>query len=279
MTKLDNVTVNEVRRFWERHPLAAAAIPAAPGTREFYEHFARLREDIEPPAFQEWYYAYATYRGKRVLDVGCGNGYLLSHFARAGAETTGVDLTTRGVALSAERFRLEGLPGRFVQANAEQLPFVDGQFDLVLSMGVLHHTPKTEAAVAEIRRVLRPGGRLLVMLYHRNSLVYRFLFPLVRRLKPSVRGKSQEEMVNRVDGIENPLGKVYSKAQMRQLLDGFGDIEVLAQCVEPAHFGREWIGRLVPALVRGWLGPYVGWFLYARAIKGAQSPRGSSPTA
>jgi ubiquinone/menaquinone biosynthesis C-methylase UbiE len=274
MTSLDRVTVNEVRRFWESHPLAAAAIPAAPGTREFYEHFARLREDVEPPAFQERYYAYATYRGKRVLDVGCGNGYLLSHFARAGAETTGVDLTTRGVSLSAERFRLERLPGRFVQANAEQLPFADGHFDLVLSMGVLHHTPRTEAAVAEIRRVLRPRGRLLIMLYHRNSLVYRFLFPLVRRLKPSVRGKSQQEMVNRVDGIENPLGKVYSKAEMRGLLDGFTDIEVLAQCVEPAHFGREWIGRLVPARVRRGLGPYVGWFLYARAIKGAPPPRG-----
>jgi len=267
-----HVTVADVQRFWEQHPLAAAAIDAPPGSPEFFRAFSELREQVEPRAFQERFYSYSNYPGQRVLDVGCGNGYVLSHFARNGAETTGIDLTRRAVDLSRRRFELEGLRGTFVQASAEQLPFEDSYFDLVVSVGVLHHTPRTEVAVQEIYRVLKPGGRFLLMLYHRNSLVYRFVFPLARALKPSVRGKSQEEMANRVDGVDNPLGKVYSRAEMRELLRAFSEVDVRPECLEAAHFGKEWVGRLVPAAIRNHLAQYVGWFLYGQAVKEASGP-------
>ena len=262
-------TVAEVRRFWETSPLASAAIAAEPGTPEFYARFRLLREAVEPPAFQERFYEYGRYAGQRVLDVGCGNGYILSQYARHRARVTGVDLTSKGTWLSARRFALEGLPGNFLQANAEALPFRDASFDLVCSMGVLHHTPDTERAVAEIHRVLRPGGCFLVMLYHRDSLAYRFAFNLARYLKPSFRGRTLQQMANRVDGEANPLGKVYSRPEMARLLGAFSSLEQSVACLEASHFGRRWLGELVPARARERLARRWGWFLYARARKRA----------
>jgi SAM-dependent methyltransferase len=261
--------VSDVRRFWEAHPLATAGISHAPGTLAFYERFRVLREQIEPPSFQERYYRYGDQAGRRVLDVGCGNGYLLSHYARAGARTTGIDLTAAGVALSAGRFRLEGLSGAFTQGNAEALPFRTASFDLVLSMGVLHHTPNTAGAIGEIHRVLKPGGEFLIMLYHRNSLAYRWVFSVGRFLKPRYWRKSLQEMVNRVDGDENPLGRVYDRREMGRLLGAFQSVQTEVGCLEPTHFGKEWLGRLVPAAVRDRLATRWGWFLYARARKPA----------
>jgi 2-polyprenyl-3-methyl-5-hydroxy-6-metoxy-1,4-benzoquinol methylase len=263
--------VADVRRFWESHPLATAGIAYEPGTREFYEQFRVLREQVEPPAFQAAFYQYGAYAGRRVLDVGCGNGYLLSHYARGGAQTAGIDLTAAGIGLSRRRFQLEGLAGAFTQGNAEALPFAAASFDLVLSMGVLHHTPNTAGAVDEIHRVLKPGGEFLVMLYHRNSLAYRWVFSVGRFLKPRYWTKSLQEMVNRVDGDENPLGRVYSRREMADLLRGFESVETQVGCLDATHFGKEWLGRLVPAPIRDRMATRWGWFLYARGRKPAAS--------
>jgi len=88
-----------------------------------------------------------------------------------------------------------------------------------------------------------------------------------RFLKPRYWRKSLQEMVNRVDGDENPLGRVYSRGEMATLLHRFESVETSVACLEPTHFGREWLGRLVPAGIRDRLAPRWGWFLYARARK------------
>jgi ubiquinone/menaquinone biosynthesis C-methylase UbiE len=97
------------------------------------------------------------------------------------ANYTGVDLTDAAVSLAKRRFELFQLPGTFHVADAERLDFPDNSFDLVYSHGVLHHTPDTAAAVREIHRVLRPGGKAVVMLYHRDSYNYRINISMLRR--------------------------------------------------------------------------------------------------
>lgn len=261
--------VADVRRFWEDNPLAAAAIEHELGTPEFFERFRLLREQVEPPALQASLYRYDAFAGRRVLDVGCGNGYVLSQYARHHARATGVDLTARGIGLSRQRFRIEGLAGEFAQSNAEALPFRTASFDLVVSVGVLHHTPDTTRAVDEIHRVLKPGGTFLVMLYHRNSLAYRWVFSVGRFLKPKYWRKSLQEMVNRVDGDANPLGKVYSRAEMVALLRRFESVKTRVDCLEESHFGKAWVGGLVPKPIRDRLATRWGWFLYATARKRA----------
>src|SRR5579864_4245562 len=100
------VTNAEVRAFWEQHPVAAAEIAAAPGSPAFYAAFDKLREvdDCEPYAFSNRIHGYERSEGKSVLDIGCGNGYVLSRYARHGAEVHGIDLTETAVNLSRRRF-------------------------------------------------------------------------------------------------------------------------------------------------------------------------------
>jgi SAM-dependent methyltransferase len=250
----------DVRAVWEANPVASAAVPQALGTPEYFRDYDRLREVNEPPEFSARLHEYAAAAGRRVLDVGCGNGYVLERYARHAARTVGVDLTRAAVSLSARRFALASLPGAFVQASAEALPFPDAAFDFVCSMGVVHHTPRPEAALAEIRRVLRPGGRLVLMVYHRGSALYRWRFPAMRRL----RGWSISRQVDEVDGVGNPKGEVYSDAEIRAALPGFAELETWAGLLQrwmlppPLH-------RVVPERLLRPLERRYGWFLYVKA--------------
>ena len=255
--KKPRITTEDVRDFWERNPLCAHQIPHPPGSPEFFAHFDRLRNALEPLSFLEQLLAPSRLRGKQVLDVGCGNGYILSLLARAQAITTGIDITPKAIQISQERFKAAGLDGRFLEANAEALPFPDSTFDCVFSLGVLHHTPDTEKAVAEIFRVLRPGGRLIMMLYHRNSFVNRVKHPIACLLT----GKPMAQAINEVDGKGNPKGDVYSKGEMRLLFKQFVIEKIFARLLVP-RWARQLDRRIFDPFHKKW-----GWFLYLTANK------------
>lgn len=163
------------------------------------------------PEIEQCAYETSRVSGKKLLDIGCGNAYVTCLYAGAGAGVSAIDLTEKAVELTKSRLNIQGLSAEVQKADAENLPFDDQSFDVVVSFGVLHHTPDTEKALAEIFRVLKPGGRILLMLYHRNSFAYQLLFRIKRLIQPGWRGKSADDQVNAVDGAENPLGKVYSK--------------------------------------------------------------------
>lgn len=255
------VDVQAVRSFWEHNPVAASAVPFALGTPEYFAYYDGLREANESRAFSRILHEYESFRGKRVLDIGSGNGYVLSRYARAGADAFGVDLTNAAIHLCRCRFALMNLRGQFTVGNAECLPFPDATFDCVCSMGVLHHTPDTPRAVAEVFRVLRPGGRVILMFYHRNSPQYRLKFPVARWL----RGKPIQQSINEVDGVGNPKGDVYSRRELAALLRGFANLEMFAGVLPWHAIGP--VASIVPATVRGALERRWGWFLYAKAVR------------
>jgi SAM-dependent methyltransferase len=257
-----------VKAFWEANPLCASAIPHPLGSREYFQFYDRLREENESVEFSAALHEYDAFGGKQVLDVGSGNGYVLSRYAQAGATVTGVDLTSTGIGLCRKRFDLFGLPGRFVIGDAEALPFASEAFDCVCSMGVLHHTPETARAVGEVWRVMKPGGRLIVMFYHRNSVLNRLTFPLARLRT----GKSREQLVNEVDGYGNPKGDVYSKAELQALLREFTDLEcqvgLLQRWMLPARLSRFVSDARLAEWGRRW-----GWFIYAKGRKAGHGSR------
>ncbi|MFQ5458268.1 MAG: class I SAM-dependent methyltransferase, partial [Myxococcota bacterium] len=112
-------------------------------------------------------------RGKDVLEVGCGTGLILKEVASEARRAAGVDLSAGMLRGSKER----GLC--VVQGDATEIPFASETFDVVCAYKVLPHVRDLKAALAEMSRLLRPGGHLLLEFYNRRSLRY-----LVKRLKP-----------------------------------------------------------------------------------------------
>ena len=161
MSSTDDVKIETVRDFWQKNPVAAADIAAERGTAEYFKAFDALREhdDCEPHALSDRIHGYSSAAGLKVLDIGCGNGYVLFQYARNGADVTGVDLTATAIDLSRKRFGQGGLPGTFVEIDGEHLPFGDDHFDIVCSMGVLHHIANPQPMVDEILSDERGDGQ------------------------------------------------------------------------------------------------------------------------
>lgn len=112
--------------------------------------------------------------GLDVLDYGCGPGHDLVGFAVRSKprRLVGYDIARRSMDEARARLALHGDGVELVLGNPgeDRLPFADASFDLVHSSGVIHHTPDPRAVLAELRRVLRPGGRAQVMVYNHDSL-------------------------------------------------------------------------------------------------------------
>jgi ubiquinone/menaquinone biosynthesis C-methylase UbiE len=133
---------------------------------------AALRHRYELYPFIPEFVEFEAWTGKRVLEVGCGQGADLSRFALAGADTHGCDLTTKHCRISHDFVRALGGRASVAQADARALPYPSSSFDLVYSFGVLLLVEDLDRAVAEIHRVLKPGGTVVTMFYNRQSLHY-----------------------------------------------------------------------------------------------------------
>lgn len=113
---------------------------------------------------------YCDVKGKRVLEIGCGAGLVSSHLAMAGAKLTSVDLTDQAIEITKERFKLKQLESDIRSMNAEEMDFKDNTFDFVISWGVIHHSGNMQNILDEIYRVLKPGGKVYLMVYNKKSL-------------------------------------------------------------------------------------------------------------
>ena len=259
------VAKQQVRDFWENHPLCSFEIAASSEAKSYFEEHDRLkREDTDLFCLHLW--QFDRYPGKRVLDVGCGPGWLIRNYAQNGALIVGVDLTYQAVQMAKRSLELYGLKGYVIQADAENLPFATDTFDFVSSSGVLHHTPDTQKAIGECHRVLRPNSNSVISLYYKNILLQRFTFPLLRiflRLLKDVPGRhklknpaSIEEFVRVYDGDENPIGKAYSKSQCRQMFDQFS-IKAMEIHFFPNRFLVFPVPRFVHRLLDHWFGTMI----------------------
>jgi len=164
------VTIDQVKDYWNSRPCNLRHSASPVGTKEYFNEVEARRYANEPhnytfPDFDRW-------KGKRVLEIGCGIGTDAVNFARAGAIYTGIDLSAESVELAKQRFEVFGLNGDIFVANAEELVDVfdpHEKFDLVYSFGVIHHAPRPERVVAHLPKLLVEGGECRVMLYAKNS--------------------------------------------------------------------------------------------------------------
>ncbi len=122
----------------------------------------------------------AADRPIRVLDVGCGTGVFAARMREAlpGAQVWGVDLVSGMLTKGTERWRHHATNVQPVQGDSERLPFAEGSFDFVTCANSFHHYPHQDRAVAELHRVLRPGGRLLLIDGYRDGLWGWFIYDI-----------------------------------------------------------------------------------------------------
>jgi ubiquinone/menaquinone biosynthesis C-methylase UbiE len=189
--------------------------------------------------------------GRTVLEVGCGVGLDSYAMVRLGLNLTAIDLTEVGVTTAARRFRRESLPGRFLVADAEQLPFAAASFDYVYSFGVLHHAADTAACIREVHRILRPGGEARLMLYHRHSLN-----ELVHRLS-GVPFEEKDELC--------PVVRRYTRSEALALCRKFARVEIGVDYLFGEGYGP--LLRLTPWWLYRALSRVIGWHLMILAVK------------
>jgi SAM-dependent methyltransferase len=204
-------TTEAVRDYWNRriHDLDITTHPV--GSRGFFDdldqyHFEKLHHLPRLVAFD-------GYRGRSVLDVGCGAGVDLARFARGGAAVTGVDLAASAVELARANFAQQGLQGAFEVADGERLPFADNCFDLVYAHGVVQYTPDPQRLVDECRRVLKPGGEAVFQVYNRRS----WLNALSKLMKV---GLEHEDA---------PVLRKFTIGEFRRLLRGFREVRIVPE--------------------------------------------------
>ncbi|MBM3750598.1 MAG: class I SAM-dependent methyltransferase [Acidimicrobiia bacterium] len=198
-----------VRDYWNTHIHDLEISTHAPGTPGFFAdldqyHFEKLHHLLELIHFDEW-------KDKDVLDVGCGAGVEVVRFARAGARTTGVDIAESAITLARRNLEQQGLQARLEVADGEHLPFPDASFDFVFAHGVVQYTGNDGAMVAEIHRVLRPGGLAVFQAYNRNS----WLNLLSKVMKTPLEHE------------DAPVLKRYSDTEFRRLVSVFTDVRLV----------------------------------------------------
>ncbi|HEX5475903.1 MAG TPA: class I SAM-dependent methyltransferase [Vicinamibacterales bacterium] len=122
--------------------------------------------------------------GERVLDVGTGTGVVAVTAARSGARVSGVDLTPALLEHARENGRIAGVDIAWHEGDAERLPFPDGAFDVVVSQFAHIFAPRPEEAIREMRRVLKPGGRVAFSTWPPDDLIGRMFRFMMRHLPP-----------------------------------------------------------------------------------------------
>ncbi|MDP2750375.1 MAG: methyltransferase domain-containing protein [Nanoarchaeota archaeon] len=229
-----------------------------------------------------WYIREDDVKGKLMLEAGCGGGHLYTELSLLGAEVIGLDQTPNSL-LNIKKLHSEyGLSPQLVQGNIEFLPVKENSFDIVTSMGVIHHTPDTQKSLNNLARTVKRGGNIHLMLYHKNSVwnyvknTLRFLCrrsklfsKLIFKLTPlwmgETRSQSNAKTVFR-DNMVNAITKSFSESELRRMAKKAGlRVEFVSkyEIVELYCFGK----KVYQSPLLRWYEKRFGWFLYAKLKK------------
>ena|SRR5436190_8657291 len=272
-TVFKEVPIQSVRQYWDARPCNIRHSTAPIGTRQYFDEVEKRKYFVEPhiPAFAE----FERWRGKKVLEIGCGIGTDTINFARAGAEVTAVDLSAESLKVAQKRADLFGLSDRveFFEANAERLSdFVQpDRYDLVYSFGVIHHSPHPSKIIEEIRKnFVDEDSTLKLMVYHRNSWKVMAMALQERRFR------RLDEVIAKHSEAQTgcPITYSYSTTTIHDLLaPHFEASEVFVDHIFPYvipkyvkyEYEREWYFRFLPERVFRSLEKRFGWHLCVTA--------------
>jgi SAM-dependent methyltransferase len=254
-------TLSEVQNYWDSRPCNIRHSKSEIGTRAYFEEVEARKYFVEPhiPAFAD----FASWKGKRVLEIGCGIGTDAINFARAGAIYTGVELSITSLELAKKRFDVfEQKSHNLLMGNAEEISdlFPGQVFDLIYSFGVLHHTPSIEKSLASIRKISGSETILKIMVYAKNSYKQAMID----------NGRDQPEAQ-----FGCPIANSYTKGEITELLNTAGfEVDNISQDhifpykVEPyknyEYLREDWFQNMPPEVFEI-LEKSFGWHLLVDA--------------
>jgi SAM-dependent methyltransferase len=253
--------LEQIRTYWNNRPCNIRHSRSPIGTKEYFDEVEARRYANEPhnytfPEFERW-------KGKRVLEIGCGIGTDATNFARAGAIYTGVDLSYESIKLARTRFDVFGLQGEFIECNAEELNHVfdpHEKFDLIYSFGVIHHAPRPDRVVACLPGLLAPEGEVKCMLYAKNSW-------------KNIMIEADWDQPEAQDNC--PQAMTYTKQEAKELFRNFDNVHVEQDFIFPwniehyvkyEYVKQPWFEAMPPELFKI-LERALGWHLMITAKK------------
>ena len=246
--------LQDVEHFWDKQPCNIRHSPARVCTREYFDEVERRKYFVEPhiPGFAD----FERWKGRSVLEIGCGIGTDTISFARAGAHVTAVELSKRSLDIAVCRARVFGLSERirFVLGNCERLSegLCVEPYDLVYSFGVLHHTPAPGRALREIRKYMDARSELRIMMYSRVSIktLQMWFGRATSEAQPSV-----------------PVAYTYTRRELRRLLSDFDILRQTKAHIFPwrirdyiqYRYKKAWPWCMVPTPLFNYLEHIFGW--------------------
>ncbi len=266
-------TVQDVQQYWNARPCNIRHSDKEIGSKEYFDDVEARKYYVEPhiPVFAE----FERWKGKKVLEIGCGIGTDSINFARAGALLTAVDLSDASLAVAKKRAQVFGLQDKitFYQANAEQLTQVVPveEYDLIYSFGVIHHTPDPEAVIRQIRAYMGKNSCFKIMVYNRAS--WKVLWIMLTYGKCNVR--ELDAYIAKYSEAQTgcPVTYSYTKESLPRLLKGFTITNSFYDHIFPYsipeykryEYKKSWYFRWMPAWMFRKLERLAGWHLCAEA--------------
>lgn len=166
---MNNIHIDIIKSYWDNRPCNIKHSNKIVGTKEYFDEVEKRKYFVEPhiPKFAE----FEKWKGKKVLEIGCGIGTDSINFARNGALLTVCELSENSLNICKKRFEVYNLNANFFLCNAEELSkhIPIEKYDLIYSFGVIHHTPNPEKVIQEIKHFMDSDSELRIMLYAKNS--------------------------------------------------------------------------------------------------------------
>jgi 2-polyprenyl-3-methyl-5-hydroxy-6-metoxy-1,4-benzoquinol methylase len=265
-TRATATSIDKVATYWNERPCNIRHSAQPVGTREYFDEVEARKYFVEYhiPGFAD----FPRWRGKRVLEIGCGIGTDSINFARNGADLTIVELSQNSLDLARQRFDVFGLEARFIEGNAEELDRLipsGEKFDLIYSFGVIHHSPNPRKIIESFPRLMRPDSELRLMIYNRYSWKTLWVY-LAYGLQNLGRLRG---LIARYSEAQTgcPVTYVYSNKEARELLAGFDIVKmwndhIFPYQIEPYRryaYRKTWYFRYLPYHVFRSLEHVAGW--------------------
>lgn len=278
--QFDKVSINKIREYWDKRPCNIRHSTSKFGTKKYFDEVEWRKYFVEPHILS--FADFRKWRGKKVLEIGCGIGTDTINFARNGAKVTAVELSTESLKIARQRAKVFGLQNersssaskiRFYLANAEELSKVVPvePYDLIYSFGVIHHSPHPEKIIKEIQKYTHKDTTIKIMIYYRYA--WKVLWILFKYGRGAFWKLDSLVADNSEAATGSPVSYIYSKKQAKKLLADFKITEMRVDHIFPYsipeyvqyQYIKVWYFRYLPQPLFRWLETHIGWHLLITA--------------